>query len=287
MEYVPGYSPALSSARCSCYATEKVKDLKAQVKSASLKLAQTERQLSQLSRKHGRTPAQGAPPPTKFEQPPPDTLTPGDQPNEDSASGREGGRVDPQAWYQLEMLRAQHGVLVEDLGRSDDGGGDVGLRDRTLLTAACWQLGDNDGSPGTAGEARRDGNAVLELAAVAVAADLTTGSSGLAQKIDVALEWEVRRLSRSCEDAASHNPTHVRRVALWYPQQAKATSECDVGVLVEGLLVSILPITRTHFADTLAGTGSAYGGKASRHRKSSSVDVRPPSCRGTRTVRPR
>lgn len=185
-----------------------MKDLRAQVKSASLKLAQTERQLNQISQNLGTGTSQGAPPTTKLDQQPPSTTTPtpGDKREEDPAPGGEESRVDPREWYQLEVLRAQHGVLVEDLERSDDdaaaeggggGGGDEGLRERTLLTAACWQLRDNDGSPGAAeGEARRHGDAELELAAVVVAAGLTSASSGLAQTVHEALEWEVSCASR-------------------------------------------------------------------------------------------
>ena len=132
------------------------------------------------------------------------------------------------------MLRAQHGVLVEDLERcdrgdaaDDGGGGDAGLRERALFTAACWQLRSNEGgsSPSATAEeeegGRRESEAALELAAVAVAAELTAtaaaeaeaaaaaaaevvAASGLTQKIENALEWEVRRLSRHvCEDRNS------------------------------------------------------------------------------------
>jgi len=98
------------------------------------------------------------------------------------------------------MLRAQHGVLVEDLERCDrpaeGAAGDDPLRERSLLTAACWQLRENDTSRGAENTGGRDsGNVVLELAAVAVAADMTQKPSALARIILETLEWEVKRES--------------------------------------------------------------------------------------------
>lgn len=89
-------------------------------------------------------------------------------------------------------------MLVENLEQSwataKECGDDDALRDRSLLTAACWQLRDNsDGSKDTEHAKQDDSDAALELAAVAVAADLTSASSDLSQKILDALDWEVRR----------------------------------------------------------------------------------------------
>lgn len=117
--------------------------------------------------------------------------------NEGEKSG-----VDSQAWYQLEMLRAQHCVLFEDLEQSttrpktEENGDEEALRERSLLTAACWQLRDNnDSSTNKHAEyhAKQDCDSALELAAVAVAADLTSMPPGLPHKISETLDWEVRK----------------------------------------------------------------------------------------------
>lgn len=111
----------------------------------------------------------------------------------------EEGSVDSQAWYQLEMLRAQHCVLVEDLEQSkcttgEESGDDEALREKSLLTAACWQLRDNnDFNHDLEYHVEQDSDAALELAAVAVATDLTSASSDLPQKILGMLNWEVRK----------------------------------------------------------------------------------------------
>lgn len=168
----------------------KIDNLRAGVKSASAKLAQTERQLAQLaSRKVGKNNQGVQPKPGQSR-----TTTTAEAVHEmegGAALEREATPVDSQAWYQLEMLRAQHGVLMEDLEKSDtisDGAEDL-LRDTSLLTAACWQLRDEGPQ---ASEAKQDGDAALELAAVAVAADLTSTSSDLAEKILDTFDWEVR-----------------------------------------------------------------------------------------------
>ncbi len=178
---------------CSFLGPGKLKDLKKRVKDASAKLVQTERQISQATSrkiKRGGSGAQTADPPGSA----PKTL---DKQNS-STPDKEGSQVDPKAWYHLEMLRAQHDVLVEDLERCDraaEGADeDNPLRERSLLAAACWQLRDNEASHDAGDDPRgRDSDAVQELAAVAVAADMTLKPSGLARIILETLDWEVKR----------------------------------------------------------------------------------------------
>ncbi|CAN0471603.1 unnamed protein product, partial [Ectocarpus sp. 8 AP-2014] len=109
-------------------------------------------------------------------------------------SSDEGNQVDSQAWYRLEMLRAQHCVLVEDLQRSESADVDQdedALRQASLLTAACWQLRDN----GSSDAGNEQGTAAaLELAAAVVAAGLTSGSFDLSRRMMDTLCWEARRM---------------------------------------------------------------------------------------------
>lgn len=198
----------------------KIDNVRAEVKSATAKLAQTERQLAQLaSRKVGKT-TQSAQP--KADQPRTTTNTPAAVHEKQGGATLDvdGDQVDPQAWYQLETLRAQHGVLMEDLEKSDppSDGGDDPLRDTSLFTAACWQLRD-EGSQ--AAEAEREGDAALELAAVAIAADLTATPSGLPQKILDSLDWEVR-------------PGGVLQLdnVIWFRSRDKSRSDLKRGAFV-------------------------------------------------------
>ncbi|CAN0471249.1 unnamed protein product, partial [Ectocarpus sp. 8 AP-2014] len=110
--------------------------------------------------------------------------------NRGGGSSDEGNQVDSQAWYRLEMLRAQHCVLVEDLQRSESAEvdkDDDALHQASLLTAACWQLRDN----GSSDAGNEQGTAAaLELAAAVVAAGLTSGSSDLSRRMMDMLRWE-------------------------------------------------------------------------------------------------
>lgn len=163
----------------------KIESLKAKIKSASTKLAQTERQISQSASRNVRS-AQSA-------QIKPRTNVVADE-KRGGGSSDEGNQVGSQAWYRLEMLRAQHCVLVEDLQRSesaDVGKDDDPLRQASLLTAACWQLRDN----GSSDAGNEQGTAAaLELAAAVVAAGLTSGSSDFSRRMMDTLRWEARKM---------------------------------------------------------------------------------------------
>lgn len=171
--------------------TAKVGNLKAEVKKATVELTQTQRKLSQTvsqTASRGSIIQRVSP---RLGQSRPSIITTVNEEGE--------GDIDSKAWYQLEMLRAQHCVLVEDLEQStcttaEESGDDESLRERALLAVACWQLRDNNDSNANAEfNAEEDSDAALELAAVAVAADLTSAPSDVPQKISDTLDWEVSR----------------------------------------------------------------------------------------------
>ncbi|CAM9104938.1 unnamed protein product [Scytosiphon promiscuus] len=198
-----------------------IDNLRAGVKSESAKLAQTERQLAQLaSRKVGKSTQSALPKPDQ----PPAIITDaaGDEEQAGATLERQENPVDPQAWYQLEMLRAQHGVLVEDLEKSGvpSDAKDDPLRDTSRLKAACWQLRD-EGSQDK--EVEQDGGAALELAAVAIAAELTSTSSSLAQKILDTLDWEGQ--ARPLEEKLVSEASRVRWMYL--TRLAVELGQCD------------------------------------------------------------
>lgn len=162
------------------FSLSKIKNLEAEVKSATTKLAQTERQLCQAAsskRDHRSIQSPGTPQGGNQS----DSSTP------EVEKDQQGDQITPdassEAWNKFEMLRAEHHVLVEDLEQAPVAGGGDPLRERSLLQASCWQL-LNDQS-----DADTDQDQVIsleleaqELAAVAVAVDLTS-SSGLAQEL--------------------------------------------------------------------------------------------------------
>ncbi|CAM9215091.1 unnamed protein product, partial [Hapterophycus canaliculatus] len=245
--------------------------LRAGVKSASIKLSQTERQLAQLaSRKVGKS-TQSAQP--KADQPRTAATTSTPAAVHDKQGGakadREGNQVDSQAWYHLEMLRAQHGVLVEDLEKSDapSDGGDDPLRDVSLLTAARWQLRD-EGTQDA--EAKQEGDAALELAAVAVAAELTSRSSGLPQKVLNSLDWEGQ--ARPLEEKLVSKASRVRW--MYMLRLAVELGQCDLNKWQE-------------FRDMLSGEGAApfdlrglHNVRQGVHALLHSFDGEPPIFRG-------
>lgn len=100
------------------------------------------------------------------------------------------------AWRNVEMLRAQHQVLVQEVEQSNLEGDADSLHEISRLQAACWQLhNDKQRGPEAAKERAIAGLELpaLELAAIAVAVDFTS-SSGLSQKILGCFDCEVRSL---------------------------------------------------------------------------------------------
>lgn len=166
-----------------------MESLDAEVKSASTKLAQTERQLCQgafSKRQYSSTQSPGMP----------QDGHQSDSSTSEVVKDRQGDKLArdecSEAWHTLEMLRAQYHVLVKDLELVPVAGGGDPLRERSLLQAACWQLlndqsvdehTDQDKVAALEQEAR-------ELAAVAVAVDLTS-SSRLVQELVSTFGYEV------------------------------------------------------------------------------------------------
>lgn len=156
----------------------KVETLQEAIKSASTKLAQTERQLSQgVSSKSPSTAEVSDVQPDESDQSEDNTIASREkQPKEGCGAAAD---TSSEAWHKFEVLRAQHHALVEDIDTSDAAGGGDTLHEQSLLQAACWQLYNE-----TPSNEKSDKNdvaslelAALELAAITVAVGLTTPSA--------------------------------------------------------------------------------------------------------------
>lgn len=174
----------------------KVDKLKAEVKSATIELGQIEGQLSQgTSRKtRKRTTA----PAMQQHENHLDIKSPsGEKEFQMSrAQGKDAvaGDTSTQAWYKLQVLRAQLKLLVEDLERSNDESVGDTLDDPSVrLRAACWQWCNEaslDDASGQEGVVIME-SCALELASLAVAVDFTS-CSGLIHELESALFDSVR-----------------------------------------------------------------------------------------------
>lgn len=170
----------------------KVGKLETEVKTATVKLGQIERQIGQASR---RVPRSTVAPSIPQDEDLSDSSSMSEEKQANLAKPRTEGEFAQAARSQsrcnLQVLRAQLDMLLQDLERSKAGRVDP-LRERSLLQAACWQLRNERPLDG---ESLQDSVAALELAALEMAA-LTvavdeTSSPGLGLQIERILRYEV------------------------------------------------------------------------------------------------